>query len=64
MMHKYFLITHGTKILVLLFFLFGIPIRTADYLAGLDALQSEGCGKKRGKKKKKKRLDSLQPFYI
>lgn len=36
------------------FFLFGIPIRTADYLAGLDALQSEGCGKKRGKKKKKK----------
>lgn len=48
------------------FFLFGIPIRTADYLAGLDALQSEGCGKKRGKKKKKKkkRLDSLQPFYI
>lgn len=56
MMHKYFLITHGTKILVLLFFLFGIPIRTADYLAGLDALQSEGCGKKRGKKKKKEEV--------
>lgn len=58
MMHKYFLITHGTKILVL-FFLFGIPIRMADYLAGLDALQSEGCGKE-----EKKRLDILQPFYI
>lgn len=48
MMHKYFLITHGTKILVL-FFLFGIPIRMADYLAGLDALQSEGCGKEEKK---------------
>lgn len=42
-----------------LFFLFGIPIRMDDFLAGLDALQSEGCGGE-----KKKRLDILQLFYI